>query len=379
MNRNDMIAMLRRDETDYTDAALVGTDLLGTIMELAQGQDVALASKGIFLASLVPDPAGIATVTWAADQGHEWLRVAAAAAARHLPEAVSEAVLATLIIDAHPGVRKSAIESAGAVATDALKTLLDTVVVGDPLEELRDLGQSIVRRVGSGFVSDYQREIDGVTRRAKRRPYARSRSETVLTNDEIDTIVTLYERIALAGRILAPEASQLLRRYMRPNDSGVEVVPSGIYEDSPRVQAEMRWHQERIRGAARSGQVPLEETGRFYAVNGAARASQACNPPRSASRPRRLLFADSDRLKKANNRFYLQSYTVRAAESSEVRTRFAVTDCYAFEPFRAKLYTVFDVLGLQLRVEDGLGEYLTRIGKARIFTYESTWELLWVP
>jgi hypothetical protein len=379
MALDQVLRIVSPDETDYAGAAVLDQSSVPDIDALVGGSELGLASKAVFLASLIEDPAATAVVTRAATSTEVPLRVASAAAARHLPEDVATRVLEDLARDPYPGVRKNAIESAGMVATDSLRQLLNDVAAADPVEELRDLGRSIVKRVGSGVVAAYQQRINEVTRRAKRRPFARSRAETVLTDDDIDFLDELYGRITLAGRVVAPEASQLLRRYMRPGSSGVEEVPSDIYENSPRVQSEMDWHKAQIAKAAQAGRVPLKGGTSNFAVNGEARISEACGAPRGARKPTRILLADGERLQKANNRFYLQSYSVRREESKTLETRFVVTDCYRFEPFHKKLYTEFDVLGLKLRLEDGLGEYLTRIGKAKIFTYESTWEQPWTP
>jgi hypothetical protein len=269
----------------------------------------------VFLASLIDDPSATVVVTQAAARPDVALRVEAAAAARHLPADVVDAMLDNLAGDPHPGVRKTAIESAGMVATDALRHLVNDVAATDPVGELRDLARSIAKRLGSGAVADYQKKVDDVTRRAKRRPYARTRSETVLTDNDIDFLGELYGAIALAGRVVAPEASQLLRRYMRSGTSGVEDVPGGIYEDSPRVQVEIDWHKARIARAAKAGKVPLkggDSTLRSTAKLVPARRAT----PRAALRSLRgCCWPTTSASRKANNRFYLQSYTVRRPES----------------------------------------------------------------
>jgi subtilisin family serine protease len=221
-----------------------------------------------------------------------------------------------------------------------------------------------------------QNHVDDVTKRAKRQPNATTRKGSVLTGEDIVFLDFLYTTISQAGRAVAPEAAQLMRRYLDVDGVGIEVVNSGIYERSGAVQAETARHKAEILTAVRRGKLPSDGK-THYDIFANARRTESCEHAQNIPRPprQRMVTADDERLKKANNRFWIQSYSTRS--DNTISTMYVVTDCYEFEPFHKGLYTELQLLGQKLRLEDGLSEYLTRIGLAKVFTYESAWTETW--
>jgi hypothetical protein len=270
------------------------------------------------------------------------------------------------------------LDRTNAVLADKATTDLPVKMGNAAIPNLRD-ARALGRQAISNIVSNLQAVIDEIVERAKRRPNARTRSESILTESDIRFLEYFYGTLAQGGRFLggAPEAAKLLRRYLDIESTGVESVPSRIYEDSPAVQREMELHRKEIREAVKTGKLP-DDGNTSYSIHAGARASEDCAHAAGPRPPaKRLIFADADneRLKRANNRFWVQSYSVRTARV--VTTTFVVTDCYEFEPFSKNLFTRLDQYGQQLILPDGLSEYLTRVGLARIFTYESSWTVKW--
>ena len=220
-----------------------------------------------------------------------------------------------------------------------------------------------------------QATIDEIAARAQHRPAAHTRAESILTTEDIRILEALYMVMGQAGRISFPEAAQLMRRYLDTEASGVESVASTIYEESPNVQREMSKQRDELLVAAKAGRLKDDGTS-VYSINASAKLSEGCShegkkPPQS-----RMVTADGERLMKANNRFWIQSYSVRSAAS--VTTTFEVTDCYEFEPFAKGLFTTITFGDQQVKLPDGnLSEYLTRVGIAKVFEYDSSWVQTW--
>jgi hypothetical protein len=219
-----------------------------------------------------------------------------------------------------------------------------------------------------------QATIDEISGRAKQKPAARSLNETLLTSNDVLILRVLYNSIGQGGRFVAPEAAQLMRRYLKTDLSGTEEIPATVYQNDTAVQKEILKHKAEIKLALRSGK--LKRGGRIeFAIHASARTSQGCSHTGIKPPGKRLLRADSERLQKANNRFWLQSYST--ADADQVTTRFLVTDCYEFEPFSRGFFTNLELYGQKIVLPDGLSEYLTRIGLAKVFTYESSWVEGW--
>lgn len=102
----DVRRVLDPDEPDYAAAAELGEDALPYLEELVRADDVMVASKAAYAASLISDGADV--VATAAASEDPVIRVAAAAAARNLPPERSEQVLLRLSNDADAGIRKVA-------------------------------------------------------------------------------------------------------------------------------------------------------------------------------------------------------------------------------------------------------------------------------
>ncbi|HEY6746069.1 MAG TPA: hypothetical protein VI357_10170 [Mycobacteriales bacterium] len=110
VSMEDVRRVLDPDEPDYAAVAELGEDALPHYEELIRGDDVMLASKATYAASLTSGGADV--VAAAAHSEEPVIRVAAAAAARNLPAERAQQVLGRLSDDDDPGIRKVARASA---------------------------------------------------------------------------------------------------------------------------------------------------------------------------------------------------------------------------------------------------------------------------
>ena len=104
----DVRAALDPEEPDYAKAAKMGQEALPHLETLVSSGDAMLASKAAYLASLIKGTKSADIVRTAAQRDEPAVRVAAAAAASNLAPAGASDVLAELVGDPDPGVRKVA-------------------------------------------------------------------------------------------------------------------------------------------------------------------------------------------------------------------------------------------------------------------------------
>ncbi|MEV0383843.1 hypothetical protein [Nonomuraea sp. NPDC050643] len=139
----DVRSFLDADEVDYVAAATAfGRDALPHLERFAQGPDVMLASKAVYLASLVGGEAADAIVSAAAGSPQPPVRVAAASGLRNLGEgagSVADDVAGRLLADDDVGVRKVALSSAAGLGTAQMTARIRQAAENDPEPVLRDL------------------------------------------------------------------------------------------------------------------------------------------------------------------------------------------------------------------------------------------------
>ncbi len=83
------------------------------------------------------------------------------------------------------------------------------------------------------------------------------------------------------------------------------------------------------------------------------------------------------RLHKTDGHFFLEAYTVEFLNKG-YKTIWSVDSVYDFEPFEKKNYYTEIPLGEnKLIIYDGLSEYMTRIGVAKVFSYRAEWAEVW--
>lgn len=138
----DVLARIDLDEINYPAAAAeLGPDALPVLAELAEGGDPMLASKAVYLASVISDPGSARIVERAAQHGDPRVRIAAAAGLRNLAEQDAEPHVEALLRDDDLGVRKVALRSAAAFDSPAMTAHVRRLAEEDPEPAMRDLAR----------------------------------------------------------------------------------------------------------------------------------------------------------------------------------------------------------------------------------------------
>jgi HEAT repeat protein len=125
---------LAADEVNYPAVARLGAEALPYLAELVGGDDVGLAAKATYLASLIPGPGQAEIIERASSSPEAAIRVSAAVSVNGLSEEVAAQTIVRLLEDDDVGVRKHAAVSAGRLAGSS--------GIRERLERLRDSDDS---------------------------------------------------------------------------------------------------------------------------------------------------------------------------------------------------------------------------------------------
>lgn len=141
--------LIDRDEPDYEALAnQLGPAAIPQLQTIVKGSDPMLASKAAYLVSLIPDERSVKVLVAAAKSPHVTVRVAAASAAKNLPQAeqVTE-VMSELLKDADLGVRKVALRSIEVRPEIAPKDMVMKLATNDPDGTIRDIASNLVNHL----------------------------------------------------------------------------------------------------------------------------------------------------------------------------------------------------------------------------------------
>jgi hypothetical protein len=148
---------LASEEPNYLEAATVlGPAALPLLDELIARDDFALGPKATSLAALIRDPAAEAVVMRAAISPNVMLRVAAAAAARHLGDPAASRVLLSVIGDEDDSLRKIAMYSVGPDASAPLRERVADLAIHDRADYVRSAAShALAYQVNPGIYVNY--------------------------------------------------------------------------------------------------------------------------------------------------------------------------------------------------------------------------------
>lgn len=147
ISMKDVRAHLDPDEVDYPEAQKLGPEAVPFLVELFEGHDLGLASKAVYLASLIPCSESFALLQKAAASSDPVLRVAAASSIRNLPEVDAEKMMNLLSKDADVGVRKVVLNSIAKFKSPSFKKQVLEMSKKDPESFIRDLAVSIEQKM----------------------------------------------------------------------------------------------------------------------------------------------------------------------------------------------------------------------------------------
>ena len=120
-------AALEPEEPDYP---RVGAQ--GLREKIITGDQIGLVAKAAYLAGVIGTDKCLPAMQKAAASGQAAIRIAAAAAARHLPDEYRDSLVLQLVDDGDAGVQKVALNSAPAAMSDALKARVDSLKAAAP-------------------------------------------------------------------------------------------------------------------------------------------------------------------------------------------------------------------------------------------------------
>ncbi len=144
----DVRGHLELDEPDYAAAAEIGVDALPHLQTLVNGNDVILASKATYLASLIKDRGAADVLRQAATHTDPVVRVAAAAAVKNLAVEEVDTVIVPLLADGDVGVRKVAIKSIPDSRSHSLTDTIQSAAADEADPELRVLYRDALSQIG---------------------------------------------------------------------------------------------------------------------------------------------------------------------------------------------------------------------------------------
>jgi HEAT repeat protein len=143
----DVRAALTPEEVDYAQAQKLGPEAIPFLRELISGQDLNLASKAVYLASLIKSEEAISLLEIATKRNEPILRVAAAAGLRNMDENAVQRVIDILSEDRDVGVRKVTLKSLSAFKGPYLAERVKKLAEGDPEKFIRELASDVLQRM----------------------------------------------------------------------------------------------------------------------------------------------------------------------------------------------------------------------------------------
>jgi hypothetical protein len=139
-------AHLDREEPDYLAASQLGSDAIPHLMQIVKGSDSMLASKAVYLASLIKSDQSNDILEQAATSTHIEVRIAAAAGIRNIKKAPIS-LIDNLLKDQDLGVRKVTLNSIKVRPIKGLKVKIEDIAQKDPEVFIRNLASEIAKRL----------------------------------------------------------------------------------------------------------------------------------------------------------------------------------------------------------------------------------------
>jgi hypothetical protein len=209
----------------------------------------------------------------------------------------------------------------------------------------------------------------------------KAKAGKALTAEEQKALQGVYGLISLGGSLMGyPEASKLLDIYLNPKEAAKygERTPyklnPNVYQESVIVQYAME-EMKRI----------IAEDYSDGTIDNPSITSNVLSPtPKRNSNTEgrilddRKLIAEQDnlRLKNTDHRFPLQA-DIQVKKNGNITITWSVLSNYNFAPYPDTKYTLLPFSkdrGQVLKLDDGLSQYLTKIGMATEFHHKAQWK-----
>jgi len=219
-----------------------------------------------------------------------------------------------------------------------------------------------------------QEAIDYLTCKAK--------AKTEFNADDKEFLKELYEAFWWGGNYSGlKEAATLANHYVNGNGVSLRINPE-VYQTSKIVVATMGAMKNFISDKKAKGKKLTKlrcDQVEFRQGKYSAALKRMNYMTEGKMKPSGVLEAaqQNHRLHKTDGHFYLNSFNV-ALNSSTIKTTWSINSIYDFEPFEKKdYYTEIPLGDFKLILPDGLSEYMTRIGVAKVFNYFAEWQEMW--
>lgn len=153
MSKEKLEELLRADEPDYEEAAVVGARTIPTLVDIVKTGGETLAPRAVYTASLIKSENVTAVLQEGARNPSPVVRVATAASLRNMERTQSGDKVANLIElllkDSDAGVRKMALASVSDsdLDTDTVRSGVDHLAQHDELDEMRRFASEISNKI----------------------------------------------------------------------------------------------------------------------------------------------------------------------------------------------------------------------------------------
>ncbi|MDX3534325.1 HEAT repeat domain-containing protein [Streptomyces sp. MB09-01] len=145
--RDDIISALLPDEPNYEAAAqYLGPEEAPVLADLAESDNVGLASKAASMARFLPADSARAILQRAAAHHDPVVRVAAAASLERQPE-LAEELAGQLLADPDAGVRKWTLRSLQAVRLAGWRNQVKALAATEQVPFLQELAREVLRQL----------------------------------------------------------------------------------------------------------------------------------------------------------------------------------------------------------------------------------------
>ncbi len=145
---NELKMLLGNEEPDYAAIAVkAGNDSTQAIAELAAGPDTMLASKAIYLASLIKDTRAFTIIEKASNSSVSRLRIAAASALPNLSAPNRNKLAEKLIDHEDVSIQKLTLRALDGKISAALKQKVNMLNENSGSEVIRELSNSALKKI----------------------------------------------------------------------------------------------------------------------------------------------------------------------------------------------------------------------------------------
>jgi hypothetical protein len=142
-----VLAVLSPEEPDYSAFDNLGAEALSYISDLVTGDSPILASKAVYLASLIQNDQAVEIMRIGAQSADPIIRVAVAAGVRNLNEVDGSKISLILLDDADTGVQKVTLKSMKTTGSSEVKLKVEALNQQGNDEFIRQLSADVLSRI----------------------------------------------------------------------------------------------------------------------------------------------------------------------------------------------------------------------------------------